>query len=54
MTEDERKARISELQRRIAELRARLPKHTPPIAMMVELDELRDELERLENDELSR
>ena len=39
--------RIRELERRIAELRARLPKHSAPTAMMVELDELEDALRRL-------
>ena len=39
--------RISELEQRIAELRARLPKHSVPTAMMVELDELEDALRRL-------
>ena len=43
----ERAARIAELERQIAELRARLPKHSPPTAMMVALDELEDEVERL-------
>lgn len=43
----ERAKRIAELQCQIAELRARLPKHSPPTAMMVALDELEDELERL-------
>jgi len=47
----ERAARIAELQRQIAELRARLPKHSPPTAMMVALDELEDELERLTSQE---
>lgn len=47
MTDAERSARVRELERRIAELRARLPKHSPPTAMLVELDELDDELHRL-------
>lgn len=51
MTDAEREqgeARIADLQRRIAELRARLPKHSPPTAMLVELDELEDEVARAE------
>jgi len=47
MTQTERLARVAELERRIAELRARLPKHTPPTSMLVELDELEDELQRV-------
>jgi sugar phosphate isomerase/epimerase len=39
---------MQELERRIAELRARLPKHSAPAAMMVELDELEDSLRRLQ------
>lgn len=35
-----------ELERRIAELRARLPKHSAPVSMLMELDELDAELER--------
>jgi hypothetical protein len=38
--------RIEELERRIAELKARLPKHTPPVSMMVELDDLDEALEQ--------
>lgn len=37
---------IAELETRIAELRSRLPKHTPPPSMLIELDELEDALER--------
>jgi putative redox protein len=36
---------IAELERRIAELKGRLPKHTPPMSMLVELDELDEALE---------
>ena len=45
--EDGRATKIRELERRIAELRQRLPKHSVPTAMMVELDELDDALRRL-------
>ena len=47
MTEAERLARVSELEHLIGELRARLPRHTPPVSMLVEIDELDDELRRL-------
>ncbi len=39
--------RIAELERRIADLRARLPKHSVPPAMVQELESLEEELERL-------
>jgi hypothetical protein len=47
MTDDECRAQIHILERRIAELRARLPRHSPPASMLIELDELDDELRRL-------
>ncbi len=49
MTDDSQQ-RISELKERITELRARLPRHSPPASMFVELDELEDELRRLERE----
>ena len=39
--------RIRELERRIADARARLPRHSVPPAMILELEELEDELTRL-------
>lgn len=39
--------RIAELERRIADLKARLPKHSVPPAMLQELESLEEELERL-------
>jgi hypothetical protein len=36
---------IAELERRIADLRARLPKHSPPPRMLMELEELEEALE---------
>ena len=41
----ERGEAIPELQRRIADLRARLPKHSVPVAMMVEMEELEEALQ---------
>jgi hypothetical protein len=38
--------RIAELEERIADLRARLPRHSVPPAMFIELEELEEELER--------
>lgn len=39
--------RIREVQRRIADLRARMPKHSVPPAMVQELEDLEEELARL-------
>jgi hypothetical protein len=47
---DDREQRISEFKRCIAELRARLPRHSVPASMLVELDELEDELRRLQDE----
>jgi hypothetical protein len=41
-------SRIEELERRIADLRARLPRHSVPASMLVELDDLEEELEHLQ------
>jgi hypothetical protein len=38
--------RVTELEKRIADLKARLPRHSVPPAMIIELDELEEELER--------
>lgn len=42
-----REDRIQELRERIADLRARLPKHSVPPAMLQELEDLEEELARL-------
>ncbi|HET91603.1 MAG TPA: histidine kinase [Chloroflexi bacterium] len=36
-----------ELERRIADLKARLPKHSVPPAMLIQLEELEEALERI-------
>jgi hypothetical protein len=38
---------IAQLEQRISELEARLPKHSVPAAMMIELEELEEQLEDL-------
>jgi hypothetical protein len=38
--------RVTELERRIADLKARWPKHSVPPAMLIELEELEEQLER--------
>jgi uncharacterized small protein (DUF1192 family) len=43
----EEMAKIKELEQRIADLKARLPKHSTPPAMLIELEELEEELERI-------
>jgi hypothetical protein len=40
-------AKIVELERQIADLQARLPKHSVPPAMMIELEDLEELLARL-------
>ena len=42
--QDEQK--IAQLKEEIAQLKARFPKHTVPPAMMIDLEELEEELER--------
>lgn len=44
-----REDRVQELRKRIADLRARLPKHSVPPAMLQELEDLEEELARLTN-----
>ncbi len=46
---DKRK-RIEDLERRIADLKARLPKHSIPPAMLIELEDLEEELKRARSD----
>ena len=43
----DRNDRIAYLEKRIAELNARLPKHSVPAAMIIELEDLEDELDEL-------
>ncbi len=43
--------RIARLEREIDELRARLPKHSVPVTMMIALEELEEELRRLKAQE---
>jgi hypothetical protein len=45
--EKRREARIQELEREIADLKARWPKHSVPPAMLMRLEELEEELDRL-------
>jgi polyhydroxyalkanoate synthesis regulator phasin len=47
MRADRREERVEELERRLADLKARLPAHSTPPSMMMELDELEEELDRL-------
>ncbi|HEY72268.1 MAG: histidine kinase [Chloroflexi bacterium] len=39
-------ARVAELEKRINDLKARLPKHSVPPSMLIELDDLEEELEQ--------
>ena len=40
--------RLQQLEQRLADLRARLPKHSVPAAMILELETLEDEIQRLQ------
>lgn len=44
------KDRIAYLEVRIAELNARMPKHSVPAAMIIELEDLEDELDELKRE----
>lgn len=41
------KEKLAELEARLAELKARLPAHSVPASMIIELEELEDEIEAL-------
>jgi hypothetical protein len=45
----EGRERIAQLETEIAELKARMPKHSVPPAMIIELEDLEDELAQLES-----
>jgi|YelNatPaOPRAMG01_1025707.scaffolds.fasta_scaffold122545_1 hypothetical protein len=53
MDDQERQARIAELERRLAEARARLPRHSLRPAQMIEIEEMEEELERLRAEEVT-
>ena len=40
-------AQITELKKRIVDLKARLPRHSIPPAMLIELEELEEKLEQV-------
>jgi hypothetical protein len=44
-------AQIVKVEMQIADLKARMPKHSVPACMMIELDDLEEELARLKEDE---
>jgi hypothetical protein len=46
MKKDTKAERINELKRQIADLEARLPQHSIPPAMLIELEELEEALKR--------
>lgn len=45
---------IEDLESRIADLKARLPAHSVPPTMMIELDELEDRLAKLQADQIEK
>jgi len=46
----DRTARIKELEKEIDDLKRRLPAHSIPASMLIHLEELEDELARLERE----
>ena len=50
MTDQDRsiKERIAEVQRKLANAQSRIPKHSPPVALLEEIDELEMELAKLQ------
>ena len=47
MSHQTQEDRIAELERQIADLEARLPQHSVPPAMLIQLEELEETLERV-------
>ncbi len=43
--------RIKEMEQKIAELKARLPEHSVPVSMLLQLEELEDDLEQAKRGE---
>ena len=43
--------RTKEIEQKIAELKARLPAHSAPVSMLLELEELEDDLEAVKKGE---
>ena len=48
MSDLQDKAQIEKLERRLADLKARMPAHSIPPSMMIELDELEEQLAELQ------
>ena len=47
LTKSRLEERIAELQMKLTDLNARLPAHSIPAAMLIEMEDIEDELERL-------
>ena len=50
LLDDQVAQRIAELKRQMADLQARLPAHSVPPAMLMEMEEIEDELARLQSE----
>jgi len=50
LTNSQFEERIAELEMRLADLNARLPAHSVPAAMLIEMEDIEDELERLQRE----
>jgi hypothetical protein len=51
---ENKSTRVAELEQLIAELRARLPRHSIPPSMLLELDELEEQLAQARREENAR
>ena len=50
LLDDQVARRIAELERQLADLQARLPAHSVPAVMLIEMEEIEDELARLQSE----
>ena len=50
LTKSQLEERIAELEMRLADLNARLPAHSIPPAMLIEMEDIEDELARLQRE----
>jgi len=48
--DDQVAQRIAELERQLADLQARLPAHSVPAVMLIEMEEIEDKLARLQSE----
>jgi hypothetical protein len=51
VTDPQGKQRIAQLEQRLADMESRLPAHSIPAAMLIEMEEVEDALEQLRREE---